>query len=122
MYAKWRALRAERGTLGYPVSDPRKEVNSLGVQGSCQTFQRGVICWSPKTGAHAVQPPLLGHWQARGGVKGALGFPTGDVHRISRRGALPPGGGDSFSGLVQDFEGGLLIHNSKTGRARVQPH
>ena len=49
---RWLATGGERGTLGYPTTDP-----SCGASGVCQqTFQQGRIRWSAATGA-VVLPP-----------------------------------------------------------------
>jgi L,D-peptidoglycan transpeptidase YkuD (ErfK/YbiS/YcfS/YnhG family) len=44
----WAASGYERGLLGYPTSD---EIGGLKDGGSYQTFQGGIIHWSPTTGA-----------------------------------------------------------------------
>jgi hypothetical protein len=52
-------------TLEYTVAD-----------GKCQDYIRGIICWSPKTGAHSVSGGIFTRYKAAGGAAGALGFPT----------------------------------------------
>lgn len=47
-------------------------------EGKCQDYTRGVICWSPKTGAHAVLNEIYKRYRAEGGAGGAFGFPTTD--------------------------------------------
>lgn len=46
--------------------------------GKCQDYFRGVICWSAKTGAHAVLGEINKRYKAAGGPAGILGFPTSD--------------------------------------------
>jgi hypothetical protein len=46
--------------------------------GKCEDFQRGVICWSPATGAHEVHGANYILYRASGGAGGFLGFPTTD--------------------------------------------
>ncbi len=50
---------------------------AVGV-GKCQDYTRGVICWSPKTGAHAVLNEIYKRYKAEGGAGGRFGFPTSD--------------------------------------------
>jgi uncharacterized protein with LGFP repeats len=54
-------------TLEYPVAG-----------GKCQDYVRGVICWSPATGAHSVIGEIYKRYKAAGGAAGALGLPTTD--------------------------------------------
>ena len=46
--------------------------------GKCQDYVRGVICWSPATGAHSVIGEIFKRYKAVGGAAGGLGFPTTD--------------------------------------------
>jgi hypothetical protein len=54
-------------TLEYPVG-----------AGKCQDYTKGVICWSPSTGAHWVAGAIYARYKAAGGAAGVLGFPTTD--------------------------------------------
>ncbi|WP_346960739.1 choice-of-anchor D domain-containing protein [uncultured Arthrobacter sp.] len=54
-------------TLEYPVAG-----------GKCQDYVRGVICWSPATGAHVVTGGIYDRYKALGGAAGVLRFPTTD--------------------------------------------
>ncbi|SKB90962.1 LGFP repeat-containing protein [Arthrobacter sp. 49Tsu3.1M3] len=54
-------------TLEYPVAG-----------GKCQDYVKGVICWSPATGAHSVRGEVYKRYKAAGAAAGALGFPTTD--------------------------------------------
>ncbi len=66
------------------AGDPRSKLGrSLTLEydvagGKCQDYVRGVICWSPSTGAHALLGGIYGRFKAAGGAAGALGFPTTD--------------------------------------------
>ena len=66
------------------AGDPRSNLGrSLALEydvagGKCQDYVRGVICWSPATGAHALLGGIYGRFKAAGGAAGALGFPTTD--------------------------------------------
>jgi GH25 family lysozyme M1 (1,4-beta-N-acetylmuramidase) len=46
--------------------------------GWAQNYDKGVIYYSPATGAWAVHGPILTHYQELGGPSGVLGFPTTD--------------------------------------------
>ena len=59
--------------VGQPVSA------QYGVaDGRCQDYTDGIICWSPGSGAHAVQGEIARHYRASGGPAGPLGFPLTD--------------------------------------------
>jgi uncharacterized protein with LGFP repeats len=62
--------------LGAPTSD---EMNVPGVPGArMNTFQHGVIYWSPATGAHVVYGGIGAKYQSIGGPASFLGLPTSD--------------------------------------------
>ncbi|WP_208751132.1 choice-of-anchor D domain-containing protein [Arthrobacter sp. PM3] len=46
--------------------------------GKCQDYNGGMICWSAKTGAHAVLGEISKRYRAAGGPAGVLGFPISD--------------------------------------------
>jgi uncharacterized protein with LGFP repeats len=92
--AEWAATGWEQGILGYPTSD---ENNAL-APGRYNDFQRGVIYWSPTTGAHEVHGAILGAWAGLGYERSGLGFPTTDEVYI-------PNGGDQGQ---SNFEGGYI--------------
>lgn len=71
--AKYQALGAQSGVLGYPTSDER--VTPDGV-GRFNTFEYGSLYWSPATGAHAVYGPVLEKWAAAGYERSTYGYPT----------------------------------------------
>ncbi|MCZ2403459.1 choice-of-anchor D domain-containing protein [Paenarthrobacter sp. Z7-10] len=66
------------------AGDPRSTLGrSLTMEfavagGTCQDYVRGVICWSPTTGAHAVHGAIYTRYKAAGGAAGFLRFPTTD--------------------------------------------
>jgi uncharacterized protein with LGFP repeats len=73
--------------LGAPTSD---EMNVPGVPGArMNTFQGGVIYWSPSTGAHVVYGGIGGKYNSLGGPLSFLGLPTSDEMSI-------PGGRVSY--------------------------
>lgn len=73
---KWNEVDAEGGQLGYPTSD---EVVLPDGQGRMNRFERGVIYWSPNTGAHAVTGAILDQWAAAGYERSPFGYPTADA-------------------------------------------
>ena len=80
--------------------------------GKCQDYERGIICWSPATGAHSVSGGIYPLYKAAGGAAGRLGFPTTDEK------GSPDGVGryNHFSGA-----GGASIYWSpKTGAHSIQ--
>jgi hypothetical protein len=88
--------RWEQGLLGYPVSDEHP------IPGGRQNlFQRGVIAWSPETGARVLIGDVRKRYEALGGVSGPLGYPTS--------GERPEEGGVS-----QSFVGGEIFWDAGT--------
>lgn len=73
--AKFRASGGAGGTLGYPLTE---ELNSKD-NGSYQEFERGVVHWSPTTGARISQGELRWAWGASGYEYGVLGYPASDA-------------------------------------------
>ena len=74
--AKYRALSVlDRASLGLPVTDERIVADGVGRYSD---FANGSIYWKRKTGAHVVVGAILGKWQALGGPRGPLGYPTTD--------------------------------------------
>ena len=89
--------------LGLPTSD---EVNVPGVPGArMNTFQGGVIYWSPATGAHVVYGAIGGLYNSLGGPTSFLGLPISDEQSI-------PGGRVSY------FQNGTIVW-SPSGGAHV---
>ena len=73
---RWTALGRERGGLGYPVSDMLVAADGVGWD---QSYQYGVVYWSPSTGAHESHGAVLGRWTALGRERGGLGYPVSDM-------------------------------------------
>ena len=73
---KHRAFGGVSGTLGYPRSG---EVNGIKDNGSYQEFERGVIHWSPATGARVSQGEIRWAWGGSGYESGVLGYPASDA-------------------------------------------
>jgi GH25 family lysozyme M1 (1,4-beta-N-acetylmuramidase) len=71
--AHYNKLGGTSSYLGNPVGG---EYTIAG--GWAQNYERGVIYYTPATGAWAVSGSILNHYQQLGGPGGALGFPTTD--------------------------------------------
>jgi hypothetical protein len=74
---KWDSYHAEKGFLGYPVSDEIKAPDCIGVY---QVFQGGVILWTMKTGAHELHGEVLQKYKDLGAYDSVLGYPTTDTY------------------------------------------
>ncbi|NME62963.1 NlpC/P60 family protein, partial [Bifidobacterium thermophilum] len=68
------------GWLGWPTGD---ELTVKG--GASQTFQHGVVFWSPTTGAHPVVGTTLSKYAAARYEQGQYGFPVEDQTGPSQR-------------------------------------
>ena len=90
---KWAQTGWEGGTLGYPTSD--ETVVGHNGEGRMNRFERGVIYWSPSTGAHSVLGDILEQWSLAGYEKSSYGYPTGEQYDYN---------GDPR----QDFQGGNI--------------
>lgn len=99
---KWFSTRAENGPLGFPTSN---EVTSTTTAGSASSFERGVVAWSPSTGAHRLSGAVLAAWLELDQEKGVLGFPA------SEEIALPLVRGT----VVQYFSGAAVYWSPETG-------
>jgi uncharacterized protein with LGFP repeats len=98
----WNARGAENGWLGYPVSDELPLWNG----GVMQNFQNGSMYWSAAGGAHTVHGAIRGAWEARGAVRGWLGYPVTD--EIALRG-----------GVAQVFQNGSMYWSAVGGAHTV---
>ncbi len=94
---KWAAQGWERSALGYPTSD-----ENAASSGRMSNFGNGAIYWSPTTGTHSINAPILASYRGRGAEAGSLGFPISDPYAV-------PGG------TRVDFQGGSLTVNTTTG-------
>jgi len=103
--AKWAALGAETGTLGYPTSN---ESTARDGVGRYNTFQRGVAYWSPGTGTQEVHGAILGKWASIGAETGTMGYPTSDEYAV-------PGG------RRNNFQNGTITWDAATGATTATP-
>jgi uncharacterized protein with LGFP repeats len=72
IYDHWEALGGMTSPLGAPTSP---ESNGEGDT-RFVTFVRGVMYWSPDTGAQPISGPLYDAWAAQDYERGPLGLPT----------------------------------------------
>ena len=93
----WSAHGWENGWLGWPTGD---ELTVKG--GASQTFQHGVVFWSPTTGAHAVKGGILGEYANIKYEQGILGFPVNDEMKLR-------------GGTSQAFQNGQIHWSPSTG-------
>lgn len=110
---EYERLDAESGALGYPLSG-----DSAAGRGRATRFQGGRISWTSTTGAHAVTGRIAERYVQLGAESGSLGFPVQDeqVDRDSpfKRFGLPPG-------VRQEFEGGTLSYDGRSGVVVMTP-
>ncbi|GAA4753949.1 hypothetical protein GCM10025783_28610 [Amnibacterium soli] len=98
----WIARKAERGTLGWPVTDA-STITAHGRKGVVQTFQSGTITVQGKV--RTVTGATGSNYVFHGGPTGTLGWPTGSSLHASANGG----------GWYQHFQGGDVFWNAKTG-------
>ncbi|MEV6661515.1 LGFP repeat-containing protein [Nocardia fluminea] len=104
---KWIETGAERGPLGYPRSD---EVVAPDGAGRFNRFERGMIYWSPNTGAHTVTGRILQVWSAAGYESSHYGYPTSDAVPATEPGAF-----------IQQFQHGSIYVLENYLRALLVP-
>jgi hypothetical protein len=102
---KWASLGAERGVLGYPVTDETIAPDGIG---RFNHFQGGSIYWTPATGANEVQGAIRDKWSSLGWETSFLGYPTSDEH------PTPDG-----VGRFNHFQGGSIYWTPSTGAHEV---
>ncbi|WP_427174754.1 LGFP repeat-containing protein [Arthrobacter sp. 92] len=97
--AAWAAQNWENGGLGYPTS------NEIALKnGAYQTFEGGVIHWSPATGAHITQGAIDAAWAGLNWENGFLGYPTSNEIGNLKNG-----------GVYQNFQGGVIYWSAGSG-------
>jgi uncharacterized protein with LGFP repeats len=100
---KWAELGWEN-FLGFPVTD---ELPVAGGRGRASDFERGVIAWTPQTGAHEVHGAILRRWITLGRENG-LGFPLTDELTTP-----------DTRGRYNHFENGSIYWTPQTGAQEV---
>ncbi|SFD86318.1 LGFP repeat-containing protein [Actinopolyspora alba] len=106
---KWRALGAEKGSLGYPTTDESTVADGQGSYNEFDGSGGGAVYLAPGSDeAFAVYGGIYAKWQALGGATGVLGYPTSDEQNTSDdQGRYNEfAGGDGGGAGVYWFEGG----------------
>lgn len=67
------AIGGVYGPLGYPVGDLTSNGDG---KGKAQWFERGLVFYSPSTGAHGLWDKILSRYAENGHVRGYLRYPT----------------------------------------------
>lgn len=88
----WLSTGGVNGGLGYPTSNEIAD----GRGGVYQTYERGVIVWSPNVGTTISMGGIRSMWLSTGGVNGRLGYPTSNEYLT--------GGGN----VAQNYQGGVI--------------
>jgi hypothetical protein len=97
----WYRTGGSTSRLGLPTS---KQFTL--PDGARQSFARGSVYWSPRTGAHVIESTgaIRSDWIARGKERGPLGYPVSDQ-----------GCGFPRGGCLQRFQGGSLYWSPASG-------
>lgn len=100
------AMGYEKSVLGLPTSDETDRA----VKGSRgNTFQNGLILWSPSTSAQVVYGAIASKYVALGAEKSPLGLPrTGEI-----AGPFP-------GSRLNSFQGGAILWSAATGAHDIQ--
>ena len=101
-----RASGGVEGPWGYPVTHTTA---IAGTDGLVCRFQTRTAFYSPATGAHWLNGPILSRYREEGGAAGHLGFPITDVEQA-------PNGTHSAT-----FERGVITYDPDTGEVDVVP-
>jgi uncharacterized protein with LGFP repeats len=99
----WDKRGGWQGPLGLPVAD---EVAVAG--GSAQTFQGGVVAWTPSAGSLVAWGAIGARYLVEGGAAGALGLPLGNEQGTS-------------TGATQAFEHGHITWDAASNTTQVTP-
>ena len=75
IYDKWQDMGAQKSTLGFPISSEEKTPDGIGRY---NLFQKGIMVWHPKFGAHAITGDVLLQWVYAEAIGEDQGYPTGD--------------------------------------------
>ncbi|MEU8136530.1 NucA/NucB deoxyribonuclease domain-containing protein [Streptodolium elevatio] len=78
--AKWGALGAQAGPLGYPTTDETPTPDSVGRFNHFRMPDGAAasIYWKSDLGAHDIRGAIRAKWAAQGWETGGLGYPTTD--------------------------------------------
>ncbi|WJZ01815.1 LGFP repeat-containing protein [Corynebacterium freiburgense] len=93
---EYQRLGGETGSLGKPLT----EIVEAGNHGAKAVYEKGMILWSPRTGAHALYNEFLLKYILLGGEQGILGFPTTRIEKVG-------------TGARQGFEQAAWLYSSQ---------
>jgi len=102
---KWSEMGFERSLLGYPAEDEKGTPDGVG---RFNRFERGMIYWTPNTGAHEVHGFILDKWTSLGFERSFLGYPVSDEE------GTPDG-----IGRFSRFQGGMIYSTANAGTHEV---
>jgi uncharacterized protein with LGFP repeats len=115
--AKYLALGAERGPLGWPAA-----VLIIGLRngGSFQQFTRGWIYSTPQFGTWVITEPIFDVWAKQNWERGPLGYPVSDY--------IPDPGNNNGGTIktqtgasgMQKFEHGIITLSERLGQVQTQ--
>lgn len=104
--AMWEKYRTDK--LAEIIGMPTRIPVGAGVAGAAvQDFQRGAMYWSAATGAHDVYGAIGGLYRSMGGPKSKLGLPTSGEYSVP-------------NGRANDFQGGQIVWDARTGIAQAK--
>lgn len=98
----YKAVKYEKGSLGYPTSEIKKFKYRSG--GTYQNFEKGMITYSKQTGAKVMTTTMLNKWKSLGWERSTAKLPTKAMKCGLKNG-----------GCYQQFEGGKLHWSKKSG-------
>lgn len=111
IFAKWAKLDAEKGPLGYPVSD---EMSAGDAKGRVSYFQNGAVYWHPDVGAFGVWGQIFNLYNNKWGGPTNVGYPVSD-ERDWNVGAAKGAGGSSRLSQFQKADIFWTSANSTVG-------
>jgi glucose/arabinose dehydrogenase len=103
IHTRYRALGADKSSLGYPTTDQGKVAN-----GYYNKFKNGAIYVKNGKPAYSLSGAILAKWNATGATAGRLHFPTTNITRS----------GDG-KGYYAHFEGGSIYWSPSTAAHSV---
>jgi len=98
----YKKVRYEKGDLKFPTSD--EKIFKYNKKARYQNFEKGMIIWSSKTGAHVLKGAMKNKWKSAGWERSALKLP-----KNSERCGLKD------RGCYQTFEKASMHWTKKTG-------
>lgn len=103
IYQKYVQMGGPSGTLGLPRTNESAVGDAAG--GRFNTFEYGVILWTPARGAFEIHGDIWNTWSNKGAVKSTLGYPTSDERDVSVNSDF----------RVSNFQNGAISNSARTG-------